>query len=160
MLRERREMPDILHRVGAIAPIEKVYEAIATPHGVGAWWTKETTGGDQVGESITTAFTNPDTGEHVGTFHLTIEEMVPGKRVAWRVADGPAEWVDTLISFDLKQEDDYTVVNFAHQGWREPVEFMAHCSTKWATFLMSLKSYVETGAGEPAPADVQISNWH
>ena len=37
---------------------------------------------------------------------------------------------------------------------------MHHCSTKWATFLMSLKPLVETGAGAPAPRDVQISNWH
>jgi hypothetical protein len=49
---------------------------------------------------------------------------------------------------------------FRHEGWREPVAFMSHCSTKWATFLMSLKQLVETGKGEPAPHDVQISNWH
>jgi hypothetical protein len=37
---------------------------------------------------------------------------------------------------------------------------MSHCSTKWATFLMSLKQLVETGAGAPHPQDVRISNWH
>jgi hypothetical protein len=51
-------------------------------------------------------------------------------------------------------------VLFSHEGWKQPVEFMYHCSTKWATFLMSLKKLVETGKGEPAPYDVQISNWH
>jgi hypothetical protein len=51
-------------------------------------------------------------------------------------------------------------VLFRHQGWTEPVEFMHHCSTKWATYLMSLKSLVETGTGAPAPRDVQISDWH
>jgi hypothetical protein len=45
-------------------------------------------------------------------------------------------------------------------GWPEPVEFMDHCSTKWAVFLMSLKQFVETGSGSPNPRDVQISNWH
>ena len=43
---------------------------------------------------------------------------------------------------------------FTHQGWTEPVEFMHHCSTKWGSFLMSLKSLVETGDGAPAPRDV------
>ena len=38
---------------------------------------------------------------------------------------------------------------FKHQGWKEPVEFMHHCSTKWGSFLMSLKSLVETGEGAP-----------
>ncbi len=37
---------------------------------------------------------------------------------------------------------------------------MSHCSTKWAIFLMSLKSLVETGRAAPYPNDVQISNWH
>jgi len=37
---------------------------------------------------------------------------------------------------------------------------MYHCSTKWATFLMSLKQLVETGDGAPSPRDVTISNWH
>ena len=37
---------------------------------------------------------------------------------------------------------------------------MSHCSTKWATFLMSLKALVETGTGAPHPRDVRISNWH
>ena len=78
----------------------------------------------------------------------------------WRIASGADEWVDTRVRFDLSQVDGYTVVRFGHNGWAEPGEFMAHCSTKWATYLMSLKSYVETGTGQPAPVDVQISNWH
>ncbi len=76
----------------------------------------------------------------------------------WQVVDGPEEWVGTKISFDLKQEGDFTIVLFKHQGWKEPVEFMHHCSTKWALFLMSLKSLVETGKGAPYPNDVHISN--
>ena len=37
---------------------------------------------------------------------------------------------------------------------------MHHCSTKWAIFLMSLKALVETGKGQPNPADVKIDNWN
>jgi hypothetical protein len=51
------------------------------------------------------------------------------------------------------------LVQFNHQGWNEPVEFMRHCSTKWAIFLMSLKSLVETAKGNPSPDDVRIGNW-
>ena len=68
--------------------------------------------------------------------------------------------VGTKVSFDLKQEGDYSIVLFKHAGWKEPVEFMHHCSTKWATYLMSLKALVETGKGAPSPNDVQISDWH
>ena len=73
---------------------------------------------------------------------------------------GTPEWIGTKVSFELKQDGEYSIVLFKHQDWKEPVEFMHHCSTKWATFLMSLKALVETGKGEPSPDDVQISNWH
>lgn len=49
---------------------------------------------------------------------------------------------------------------FDMKGLREPVEFMNHCSTKWATYLMSLKQFLETGKGAPDPHDVKISDWH
>jgi hypothetical protein len=49
------------------------------------------------------------------------------------------------------------MVLFSHLGWNEPVECMHHCSTKWATYLMSLKSLVKTGEGAPSPRDVRIA---
>ena len=41
-------------------------------------------------------------------------------------------------------------------GWREETGMFAHCSTKWAVFLLSLKDLLETGKGRPAPDDVPI----
>ena len=77
----------------------------------------------------------------------------PAKSVVWKVVDGP-DGVDRHHgrAGSSRQDGDYTIVLFQHEGWREPVEFMHHCSTKWAIFLMSLKALVETGVGAPAPA--------
>jgi hypothetical protein len=86
-------------------------------------------------------------------------EATAPELVLWEVVDGPEEWVGTQVRFELKQEDGFTIVLFSHVGWREPVEFMHHCSTKWATYLMSLKQLLETGQGDPSPRDVAISNW-
>ena len=91
---------------------------------------------------------------------MKVLELQPATRVLWQVVDGPAEWIGTTISFDLRQEGEYCIVMFQHQGWREPVEFMHHCSTKWAIFMMSLKSLIETGKGAPAPDDVKIDSWN
>jgi hypothetical protein len=75
------------------------------------------------------------------------------------VIGGPDEWIGTRISFDLRQEDDHVIVLFRHQDWKEPVEFMHHCSTKWATYLMlSLKPLLESGKGTPNPDDVKLDN--
>jgi hypothetical protein len=101
-----------------------------------------------------------DHGRELGAFEMKILELAPSRSVVWEVVTGPDEWVGTTIRFALKQEDDLTIILFKHEGWKEPVEFMYHCSTKWATFLMSLKSFGETGKGQPSPNDVKISNWH
>ena len=151
-------MVDIVHRVGVKAPLDQVYRALATPEGVAGWWTTDTRGDSKAGGMLKTVFTAD--GKVLGSCDIKVLELEPGKRVLWQVVEGPAEWVGTKISFDLKQEDDYSIILFKHQGWKEPVEFMYHCSTKWATFLMSLKALVETGQGQPSPRDLRIGDWH
>jgi hypothetical protein len=39
------------------------------------------------------------------------------------------------------------------------VEFMHHCSTKWAVFLLSLKSALETGKGAAWPNEIKLDSW-
>ena len=147
-------MVDILHRVGATAAPAKVYEALTTRDGLAAWWTTDTKGDGAVGETFEFRF-----GE-AGGFDMKVLDSEPGKLVRWEVVGGPEEWIGTHVRFDLSQEDEFAIVLFRHEGWAEAVPFMYHCSTKWATFLMSLKTLVETGKGEPAPNDVEVSNWH
>ena len=148
-------MADILHRIGTETPSpDRVYEALTTLDGLSGWWTEKTAGETDVGGVVEFRF------PPVGGFDMEVLEARPGERVTWRVVDGPPEWVGTTIDWQLRQDGDWTIVLFAHRGWSEPVEFMHHCSTKWGSFLLSLKSLVETGEGAPAPRDVQISDWH
>lgn len=82
------------------------------------------------------------------------------KEVRWRFTAGPDEWVGTDLTFELSVQGEYTVVLFGHRNWRQAVEFTAHCSMKWATFLLSLRELVETGVGRPGPVDLKIDNWN
>ncbi|AVL26298.1 hypothetical protein NBRGN_015_00580 [Nocardia brasiliensis NBRC 14402] len=149
-------MVDILHRVGIESPLDDVYTALTTIDGLANWWTTNTHGDENAGGVIRFRF-GPEGKEG---FDMKVTDLQPAERVRWEVVDGPEEWVGTEVSFTLEREGDYAIVLFRHQGWREPVEFMHHCSTKWAMFLMSLKSYVETGTGTPDPRDVRIDNWN
>ena len=63
------------------------------------------------------------------------------------------------MTVELESSGDETVLRFAHAGWREPVEFMGHCSTKWALFLLGLKAGLEGGKATPFPDEVKISSW-
>jgi uncharacterized protein YndB with AHSA1/START domain len=147
-------MVDILHRVGVrTAAPDQVYEALTTVEGLAGWWTDDTKGDGTAGGHLAFRFLP-------GGFEMDVVEARPTERVTWRVSDGPEEWVGTTIDWRLEQSGEYTVIMFAHEGWREPVPFLAHCSTKWASYLLSLKALVETGRGAPAPNDVQISDWH
>lgn len=147
-------MADILHRIGVEhASPERVYEALTTVAGLAGWWTEKTSGETDLGGVLEFRF-GP------GGFDMKVVELDPGRIVRWEVVEGPEEWVGTRVEWNLRQEGDYTIVLFRHEGWREPVEFMHHCSTKWAVFLLSLKQLLETGEGTPEPRDVRIGDWH
>jgi uncharacterized protein YndB with AHSA1/START domain len=152
-------MADIIHRVGIKAPISKVYKALSTVEGVAGWWTQETTGASKPGDTIEVKFLSPS-GKEIGGMTMDVVSLERDKKVHWRFTKGPPEWIGTDAIFDLNQDGEYTIVLFGHKNWREPVEFMAHCSMKWATFMLSLRELVETGRGKPSPNDVKIDNWN
>jgi hypothetical protein len=76
----------------------------------------------------------------------------------WRAVAGPDEWVGETFTFDLDQTGDETVLMFTN-SWREPVDFMFHCTTKWGYYLLSLKASLENGTGTAFPDDLHISSW-
>lgn len=144
-------MVDILHRVGINASPRAVYEALTNLDRLSSWWTNDTTGETGIGGVIHFQF-----GDR-GFFDMKVLELEPEKRVVWEVIEGPKEWIGTKVVWDLKPQGEGTTILFKQQGWREPVEFMHHCSTKWASFLFSLKAHLESGKGGPYPNDFLIS---
>jgi hypothetical protein len=87
---------------------------------------------------------------------MEVTRLDPDGHVHWNCVDGADEWIGTTISFDLADKGDETVVMFTHADWRDPSESMAHCSARWAYFLLSLKAHVETGKGTPFPDDLRF----
>lgn len=152
-------MPDIVHRIGIRAPLQQVFDAVSTPAGVAGWWARETTGSGGMGGAMESRFHAPD-GTEIGRMAFDVTQASPGKAVQWRFTDGPEEWVGTDATFEFARDGDMTLLVFGHRNWREPVEFMAHCSMKWAVFLLSLRELAETGAGRPSPGDLKIDNWN
>ena len=142
-------MPDILNKVEIKSSPNETYRALTTLEGLSGWWTTDTQGDCSVGGVIRFRFGK-------GGMDMKVLELEPAKRVLWQVVEGPKDWIGTEVSFDLRRDGDFTAVLFKHRGWKEPVESMYHCTTKWALFLMSMKSLVETGKGAPFPDDVHI----
>ena len=143
-------MPDILHRVGIKATPDAVYTALTTLKGLSGWWTSDTRGDANADGTIQFRFGESRTD-------IKVLDLKRGELVLWEVLDAHADRIGTKIRFELKQNGDMTYVLFKHQDWKAPTDFMHHCSTKWAVFLISLKALIETGEGRPFPRDVQIA---
>lgn len=144
-------MPDILHRFTIDAPPEQVHELIATEEGVERWWTAHPNVRDDAKLEIFFGSKDP-------AAVMQILEDSPGQ-VVWRVVDGPADWVNTTITFTLNRRDDGgTTLLFTHGDWREANEFMHGCSTNWGAYLTSLKSGAERGEFAAYPAG-EMSRW-
>ncbi len=139
-------MPDIIHRVGIKATPQQVFKALTTTDGLSHWWVSNTAGSAKKGGVILFGFCD-----------MEVVEAKPGKLVKWKcVKAWGKEWPGTEVIFELKHKEGQTFVLFTHAKWKKQVEFMRHCSTKWAVFLLSLKNYLERNEGRPSPYDVKI----
>lgn len=152
-------MVDIVHRIGIRAPVGDVMQAISTAAGIAGWWSRETSADAGSEDAIRARFTN-QAGEVLGQIGFDLVGPEAEHRVRWRFTHGPEEWTGTEATFELSTQDGYTILVFGHRNWSETVEFTAHCSMKWAVFLLSLKAFAETGKGSPSPDDSKIDNWN
>ena len=152
-------MVDIIHRIGIKSSPFQVFKALSTINGLSHWWTEDVAGYEETGGKIEFTFRS-DSGDILGKMVMAVKELDSETDVRWHCIEGPDEWIGTDITFQLSHQGDQTIVLFGHKNWREAVEFTAHCSMKWAVFLLSLREYVETGKGRPSPNDLKIDNWN
>lgn len=143
-------MATIYHQIGIKASLNEVYNAIATTEGVSGWWTS-TSGNPDTGGDLEFSFDG-----HVVKTKVTAN--TPEKYVEWTVAGDAGEWLDTRICFRLDEQEGQVMINFQHTDWKAATDFLAHCSTKWGVFMLSLKDYLETGVGKPFPYDIHINH--
>ena len=147
-------MSNILHRLTIDAPAERVHELTVTSKGIEQWWTGRAVGGDAGAGRFAVSF--GDNPKPAATFEVI--ETDP-RRVVWRCVEGPQDWIDTSVVYELStRTDGGTTLLFSHQGWREENEFMHGCSTNWAAYLMSLKSGAEDRGFNAYPGG-EISRW-
>ena len=145
-------MAEINHQVGIKATPAEVYELLTTNTGLSKWWTNDVSGAGDVGSIIEFRFNG-------GGPDFEVFQLVKDKLVGWKHSGSmPEAWMGTEILFKLREEDGQTFVRFTHANWKEPTNFMGHCSTKWAVFLLSLKDALETGEGKPFPNDIHIDH--
>ncbi len=127
-------MSDIRHRIGIDAPQAQVHHALATHDGLATWWTTDVDGDAGEGGKVAFYFG----GERRGCRHgRGAGHRRPGG-VALR--GGPRRVARHHLHLRARPRRRRDVVLFTNAGWREPVAFQAHCTTKWGYFLLGLKA--------------------
>ncbi|MFB9277604.1 hypothetical protein [Cohnella cellulosilytica] len=80
---------------------------------------------------------------------MKIEELIANEKVVWQCIDSDAEWIGTIISFDIQEKNGKSFITLRHMNWKEVTPFYRSCNYNWAFFLYSLKCYCEDGEGIP-----------
>jgi uncharacterized protein YndB with AHSA1/START domain len=138
------------------APPERAYAAIIDPR---AWWMRHIDG-----ESASVGSEFGYVVEGVHRVRMRVEELVPGTRVSWRVIENwmsfiedQAEWVGTLIRFELSARDGGTDVSFTHEGLKPHYECFDVCVDAWDLYARrSLRDLILTGRGTPSSGETAV----
>lgn len=136
------------------------YTVAQTPHHVftainevRGWWEESAAGRfHEVGDE----FVHWVPGVHYA--RIRVEELLPGKRVVWRVLDNwmsfiddQSEWNGTTIRFDLTPVEGGTELRFTHVGLTPKDQCFDVCDDAWTVYITdSLRSLIETGVGKPS----------
>jgi uncharacterized protein YndB with AHSA1/START domain len=123
----------------------KLFEALTTPAGYRGWWSKDCQIAEKAGDESKLKF-NKD--GNIVSMRFRLDETIPGRSVRWTcVGHDMDSWIGTTLRWDLSPDGDATEVSLEHRGWKgdapEPVV------QGWRHFIGSLRSYVETGQGQP-----------
>lgn len=133
---------------------ERVFDAINDVRG---WWAGEIEGETaRVGAEFTYRYENFHTSKQ------RVIELVPGKKIVWRVTESQLnfierknEWDGTRIEFGISRVRDETEIRFTHVGLVDDHECHGACSNAWRFLIgTSLKGFIETGQGASSLEDV------
>lgn len=130
-------------RIGTTA--SKVYEALTRQAGYRGWWNAVSEVPESVGGEAKLRFVKD--GNPVN-MRFRIDELKANESVRWTcVAHDMPSWVGTSLTWRIKESGSSIVVSLDHAGWKDAAPEMV--AKGWKHFLGSLKSYVETGIGQP-----------
>jgi uncharacterized protein YndB with AHSA1/START domain len=136
------------------APPEAVFQALTTLPGLGGWWTETVTGDGEQGGELRFFF-----GDDVPTI-MRVDLAVPGTLVQWTCLGYQhlPDWAGTTITFTLSPgAGGDTKLAFRHRGLTPRLECFEMCSSGWNHFLPSLRSYADTGRGNPWASEADLA---
>ena len=139
-------MESIVKELTIEASPERVWNAITQQEEIAGWWTNDLSVKPEVGSLAELRFNQ-------GTLIIQFEiaELDKDKKVSWITRQGPStgHWVGTSVTWQLTPIENSTKLVFNHDGFAQAGRRFENTRSWWEHFLVSLKSYLETGKGNP-----------
>ena len=138
-------MASIRESIRIEASLGRAMEALTTESGYRGWWSKDCTIPHEVGGEPRLKF---DKGGTIVTMKYRIDAIDPKGSVKWTcIAHDMPSWIGTSLSWSVAPAGGSVEVGLEHAGWQgDPPEPVVQ---GWRHFLKSMKSWLETGRGEP-----------
>jgi len=140
-------MARIVFELDIDATPKQIVEALDSERGIAGWWTEDVTAPGGAGSPMTVGFP----GRAPMPFELRVDE-VGEHSVRWSsVGQFPPHWVGTQMIWTLttKADGSGTTVHFNHDGWATDEGPLPSAAMTWGQLMVSLKAFVESGAGSP-----------
>lgn len=139
---------DIIHEFEIKTTEEQAFNAFTTETGINGWWSGDCDIPNKVGEVLRVRFT-----EHNVEMGFRIDELVPNEKAQWTCIENPnPAFMDTRIEFNIEKSKNGVFFKFNHSNWDEQwngqINYEQSVGT-WQHFMNSLKSFLETGTGQP-----------
>ena len=136
-------MADILLDLPVKAPLDRVFQAVSTPHGLDCWWTKRSTGKPVEGAEYEFWF-GPQ-------YHwrAKVTRCVPSSEFEIEILCADTDWNHTRVGFMLEERGAVTWVQFYNRDWPGINEHFRISSNCWAMYLRLLRRYLENGEVVP-----------
>ena len=135
-------MADIFHDFPINVSPARVFEAVSTPNGLDAWWTKKSSGRPAAGEEYELWF-----GPQYD-WRAKVTKRVAPSEFELQIHRADHDWDGTRVGFRL-HDGKTTSVNFYHTGWPAANEHWRISCYCWAMYLRILRRHLEHGESVP-----------
>jgi uncharacterized protein YndB with AHSA1/START domain len=142
-------MAAIVKELTIQATPQQVFSALTRSEEIACWWTDDLNVTPEVGSLAELRFSPPGHGTFVIQFEIA--ELNQDEKVHWITRQGPStgHWAGTSVTWQLEPVHNGTRVIFDHDGFAQADGRYEITRSWWEHFLVSLKSYLETGKGTP-----------
>ena len=143
-------MAKIKHRVGIVVSQQDVWAAITDTKKLCGWWSSSADGSSELDGTLNLKF------EGLTTLSFLVIQRKEDHLLHLKNIDGPGAWNGSDLEFRLEPGEGQIFLVLEHNSDEASEADFQFFMTKWPIFLVSLKSYAETGKGRPFPDDIKI----